>query len=216
VILSQKRPLFCIVLSSSLFLSCKTRNMNEGASKSSSTVDALEICGNVIFEKINSDKSALIYLRTDWKTATKISEAFHMGRDSTRRLVEVSFPPGSPAPLKRDVQDARKKVACMRGEFTRKRIVARSFTLRDSRLEEQEVTACGDVFEEDGLFGIHLPSDSARSPVLVVGRNTKKNRQLLGSLAGKSACVRGNPFLAQERLAFLSSVNMPIPKPIAS
>jgi hypothetical protein len=64
--------------------------MNEGASKSSSTVDALEICGNVIFEKINSDKSALIYLRTDWKTATKISEAFHMGRDSTRIMVPVS------------------------------------------------------------------------------------------------------------------------------
>ncbi len=205
MIFSQKKIIFvCTILSSSFFLSCKTRNMNEGPSESSSNGDALEICGNLIYEQVNSDKSTSIYLRTDWNTATKISEAFRTGRDSTQRLVEVSFPPGSPAPLKRDVQGAHKKVACIQGEFTQKRIVARSFTFRDPVLEEQEVTACGEVFEEEGLFGIQLPNDSGRSPVLVVGRNTKKTRQLLGSLVSKSACVRGRPFLAQEHLALLT------------
>ncbi|MCA3087159.1 MAG: hypothetical protein ING65_12745 [Rhodocyclaceae bacterium] len=205
MVFSQKNFLFVFtIFSISFFLSCKTRNMNEGSSRSSSSFGASEICGSIIFDKINSDKSSSIFLRTDWNTATRVSEAFRTGRDSTQRLVEVIFPSGFPAPRKRDVQDAPQKIACVNGEFAQKRIVARSFTLRDSSLNEREITACGEIFEEEDLFGIHLPNDPAKSPVLVLGRNTKKTRQMLGSLVGKSACVKGRPFLAQEHLALLT------------
>jgi hypothetical protein len=200
----RKNFLVCALLSIPFSISCKARKMNEGSSRSFSTAEALEICGKIIFEKINSDKSSSIYVRTDWKTATRISDAFRTGRDSTLRLVEVNFPPLLPAPSRREVRDAPQKIACIQGEFIQKRIVARSFTIRDPVLEEQEVTACGEIFEEEGLFGVHVANGREGSPVLVVGRNTKATRRLLASLIGERACLNGRPFLAQEHLALLT------------
>jgi hypothetical protein len=93
---------------------------------------------------------------------------------------------------------------CVQAEFIQKRIVAHSFSIRDSVLEEQEITACGKIFEEEGLFGVHVANERERRPVVLVGRNTKKTRLIFHSLVGDFACVRGRPFLAQKNLALLT------------
>ncbi|MCA2958957.1 MAG: hypothetical protein IOD12_01805 [Silvanigrellales bacterium] len=183
--------------------SCKSRSMNDGVSRSFSTFGPFEICGSPFSTRENAKEVPLLFLRTDWKTETRISEAFGASRNWRDRYVEVTFRTGLPPSLKVESWNSE-KFACVQGELSQNRIVAQSFTIRNSLLEDQEIRACGEIFEEVGLFGVHVASKREKSAVLLVGRNTKKTRSMLHALVGEHACVRGRPFLAQENLALLT------------
>jgi hypothetical protein len=177
--------------------------MNEANVRSASKTHEFEICGRPVSMRISSNKSRLLYLRPDWQTAARISEVLGAERNSIRRLVQVTFQTGLPAPLTLDSSNAD-KFMCIEAKLDQKRIFAKSFTIRDTALHEKEMTVCGKVFEEEGLFGVDVVTERQRRSVLLVGRNTKETRRVLTSLAGELACVRGRPFLAQESLALLT------------
>jgi hypothetical protein len=204
MIFNQRNSFFVyFIFSVSFFLSCKSRTMNESDARSASVIHEFEFCGRPVSMKMSSDKSTLIYMRTDWQTAVRLSEMSSADRGSTRRLVEVTFRAGLPAPRTVDAWNSKKSL-CIRAELVQERIFAKSFTIRDSALREREITACGEIFEDEGLFGVYVATERERLAVLLVGRNTKETRQVFTSLVGELACVRGRPFLAQESLALLT------------